>query len=370
MKPTVIITGASGLLGRAIIDGIKENYQIIALDKNAPSSSEGIKEFIRVDLTDIGSIKKALEKIARHNLDEIYSVIHLAAYYDFSGEPSPLYKDLTVEGTKNLLECLQKQKFRVGQFIFSSTHLVMKSKEKGESITEEDELEATWEYPRSKILAEINIRNFHKDIPVVIFRISGAYDEFGHSPPICNQIKRIYERKLESFFYPGDEHKGQPFVHISDIVESFKNCLEHRSELGSEEIFLIAEQNILTYRQLQNRIGQLLYGTEWMTFYVPKFMARAGAWIKNLRNEENEFIKPWMIDQADAHYPVSCKRAQEKLGWIPKHNLYDDLAVIIDNLTKNPAAWYSENGLGDAPSVDVRVLNEFNKHKDYRDEAS
>ena len=37
----------------------------------------------------------------------IASVIHLAAYYDFSGEPSEKYETITVQGTERLLrECL------------------------------------------------------------------------------------------------------------------------------------------------------------------------------------------------------------------------------------------------------------------------
>jgi nucleoside-diphosphate-sugar epimerase len=82
-------------------------------------------------------------------------VIHLAAYYDFSGEPSPLYRTLTVEGTRRLLRALQQ--FKVEQFVFSSTLLVMKPVEQDEvnterSVTENEE--EMWDYPRSKIEAE------------------------------------------------------------------------------------------------------------------------------------------------------------------------------------------------------------------------
>jgi len=39
--------------------------------------------------------------------ERIASGIHLAAYYDFSGEPSPLYDEITVRGTERLLRALQ-----------------------------------------------------------------------------------------------------------------------------------------------------------------------------------------------------------------------------------------------------------------------
>ena len=38
----------------------------------------------------------------------IASAIHLAAYYDLSGQPNPKYDSITVEGTRRLLRGLQK----------------------------------------------------------------------------------------------------------------------------------------------------------------------------------------------------------------------------------------------------------------------
>ncbi len=39
--------------------------------------------------------------------NRIAAVVHLAAYYDFAGKPSPLYQKITVEGTERLLRVLQ-----------------------------------------------------------------------------------------------------------------------------------------------------------------------------------------------------------------------------------------------------------------------
>jgi nucleoside-diphosphate-sugar epimerase len=43
----------------------------------------------------------------------VASVVHLAAYFDFSGEEHPLYDKLNVEGTRLLLRALGD--FEVGQ---------------------------------------------------------------------------------------------------------------------------------------------------------------------------------------------------------------------------------------------------------------
>lgn len=45
------------------------------------------------------SVQTALKRVRYAYGERIASVIHLAAYYDFSGEPSPKYESVTVRGT-------------------------------------------------------------------------------------------------------------------------------------------------------------------------------------------------------------------------------------------------------------------------------
>jgi hypothetical protein len=49
------------------------------------------------------SVAQLVSSVLRDFAEPLASVIHLAAYYDFSGEPSPLYERVTVGGTERLL---------------------------------------------------------------------------------------------------------------------------------------------------------------------------------------------------------------------------------------------------------------------------
>jgi nucleoside-diphosphate-sugar epimerase len=80
----------------------------------------------------------------------IASVVHLAAYFDFTGEDNPLYTNLNVEGTRRLLRALQA--FQVGQFVYSGTMLVHKP-DRSEELMDESLPIATWAYPKSKAAA-------------------------------------------------------------------------------------------------------------------------------------------------------------------------------------------------------------------------
>jgi nucleoside-diphosphate-sugar epimerase len=99
----------------------------------------------------------------------IASVVHLAAYYDTTGEDSPKYDAVTVQGTRRLLSALKK--LGTEQFIFSSTLLVhAPSPDKGVRISENSPLDPPWAYPRSKAETEQLIASEHGDIKTVILR--------------------------------------------------------------------------------------------------------------------------------------------------------------------------------------------------------
>lgn len=342
-RPLILITGNSGLIGEKIVADLARDHRIVGLDVKKPESMPDGSDFVKTDLTDDASVRKALGTVRERHGSRLASVIHLAAYYDFSGAPSDLYDKLTVEGTRRLLRELQR--FECGQFVFSSTLLVMKPAEPGDTIDEGSDLQAEWDYPRSKIQAEKVIASERGDIPAVVLRLAGAYDEGGHSPPLTQQIARINEKKLESHFFPGNQDHGQPFVHLDDTVLAFRRAVEKRDQLAGFQVFLIAEPDAMSYGELQDAIGEALHGTDWTTIRIPAPAAKAGAFVKDKLSGGEEFIKPWMVDLADAHYPVSVDKARKVLGWNPAHRLRDTLPQMIRGLRADPEGWYRENGL-------------------------
>lgn len=343
-RPVVLITGASGLVGTRLIDSLEDSYQVVALDIREPAEPwASLIDFIECDLTKDQSVERALGKVRQEYGNEIASVIHLAAYYDFSGAPSPLYETLTVDGTRRLLRQL-KSRFKVQQFVYSSTLLVMMPASRSQILDESSACAANWDYPASKLRAEAVIEEERGEIPTVILRIAGCYDEGGHSPPITQQIWRIREQKLESHFFPGDASTGQSFVHLDDVASCFRRVVDARESLGSD-LFLIGEPVIYSYAELQNHIGELIHGHRWATMRIPGLVAKAGAWLKDRFTNESQFIQPWMIDMADAHYPISIDHARNRLGWVPEHRLITSLHMMIESLERDPIAWYRENKL-------------------------
>jgi nucleoside-diphosphate-sugar epimerase len=231
----------------------------------------------------------------------------------------------------------------------------MKPSEGGEVITETSPIGAEWDYPKSKLATEKVIREERGAIPAVILRIGGVYNEDCHTVPIAQQIARIYERRFESYFFPGDPSAGQAFVHLDDLIDLFHQTIERRCQLSPYEVFLVAEPDLVSYDELQDLIGEEIYGREWPTIRLPKVIAKAGAWAQEkIYGEDAAFIKPWMIDFADDNYPVSSERAFELLGWQPKKRLRDTIPAMVRRLKENPERWYKVNGIPAPETVEAR----------------
>jgi nucleoside-diphosphate-sugar epimerase len=300
--------------------------------------------FFKVDLESQESIDAAFKTIAEKCGKTITSVIHLAAYYSFTGEHPEKYDLITVGGTEKILNGLKG--FTVEQFIFSSTMLVHKPCSPDEKIREDSLVAPTWDYPLSKVKTEKLLRERHGEIPIVLLRIAGVYDDMCHSIPISNQIQRIYEKQLESKVFPGNLTHGAAFVHMDDLVDALDLAIQKREQLPHEAVLLIGEDKTLSFDQLQRKISFLLFGKEMRTVRIPKFVAKIGAWVQDkLPFFPKSFIKPWMIDLADDNYTLDITRAKKLLGWSPKRSLETTLPVMIHDLKLDPVAWYKENNL-------------------------
>ncbi len=343
MADLVVITGSSGRIGKRLIQRLEGKYQIVGIDFHPPAFKPSHLSFLFADLSDDSSVKTVFEKIRKEQGEKIASFIHLAAYYDFVGGSWDKYEEITLKGTSRLLKELQN--FSVEQFIFSSTLLVHKPTKPGQKIGETSPLAPAWAYPKSKVLTEQIIEKEKGNIPSVILRIAGCYDENCHSIPISQMIQRIYEKDIKGHLFPGDKQHGASFLHFEDLTECLCLVIEKRKELG-EEIFLVGEEKTYSYDQLQNEIGRLLYNKPWFTLRIPKWVAKAGAFMQLLIPSENTpFIKPWMIDLADDHYELDLSHIREKLKWSPKKDLFKALSNMVEKLQESPELWYREQGL-------------------------
>lgn len=340
---TVVVTGSSGFIGESLVERMAPRFQVVGLDIAEPQQLPPNASFASLDLTTDEGVRDALRQVRERHGNRIASVIHLAAYFDLTGEPDPQYEAVTVRGTERLLRALQA--FTVEQFVFSSTMLVHGAGRPGERIDEERPLDPKLPYRASKIETERLVEEQRGAIPVVLLRAAGVYDDLCHSPFIAHQIARIYEQSLKSHVYPGDPRAGQSFIHLEDLTDVILRLVERRRDLPPTTALVLGERDTLSYEELQSEIGRLVHGEEWRTWQVPKTLAKTGAWLQEEVLREDTFIKPWMVDTADDHYALDTSRASELLGWRPRHSLRETLPRMVAALKADPRGWYEANQL-------------------------
>lgn len=342
-KQVVIITGSSGRIGTRIVERLNALYQPIGMDFLAMTSPYPAMEFIYVDLASDHSVQCAFDRVRYAYGNRITSIIHLAAFYSFEGKNLELYDAITVEGTRRILK--EAKKFEVEQFIFTSTMLVHEPTERGIIQNEDSPIRGKWHYPASKVRTERVIREEHGNIPFVIVRIAGCYDDECNCVPISQHMHRIYEKQLASVVFPGDSSHGVPFTHFDDLTDLLLVLMQKRKEIPKDLVLICCEEDSMTYRELQTEFGRLIHGSKkWPMIWIPKPVAKLGAWVQNHTPfMQKPFIKPWMVDLADDNYQFTMDRAKEVLGWTPKHSLRKTLAKLVENLKADPIAWYKRH---------------------------
>ena len=354
-KPIVLITGAAGNLGRSVAAALAGAYRVVGLDRQAQviALPRGRDSYpvIAVDFSDDESVVAALQAVLDGHGRCIASVVHLAAYFDFTGEDNPLYQSVNVDGTQHLLRALQG--FEVAQFLYPSTMLVHAPCRPGERIDEAQPMAPAWAYPRSKAAAEAVVQAERGQIPSVILRLAGVYDTHTMVPTLAQQMARIYERDLQSHLYAGSTLVGQSALHRDDLLDAIRRTVDRRALLATGTEILIGEADAVGYGVVQDRLGQLMHGSPaWLTLSLPKPLAAAGAWVQGqlepvvpdaIDGGKVPFIRPFMVALADDHYALDIGRARRLLDWEHRHHLADELPHLVAKLKADPAAWYAAN---------------------------
>lgn len=345
-RGTLILTGASGRLGAALAGRLSGRFRVVAFSRSGASATPAGIETLAVDLGDDQSVAEGLAAIRDRHGDEVASVLHFAAYYDFTGEDDPRYEAINVEGSARLIRGLAAARLRVGQFVYASTMVVHAPVDPGRTIDEAAPLGPNLPYSRSKLRAEEALRRLRGDIPLVVLRLANVYDDTTHHPVLAQQVRRVFERDPTAGFFPGDPARGQSYLHAEDLLDAVDRIIDRRRELPGDVTFLLGEPGATPYEAIQRELGRLLRGAELPTRRVPKALAKLGAHAMRLKFwGEPPFLRPWMIDRADDHYALDVSRAREHLGWSPSRSLLGTLPAMAELLRNDPEGWYRANDL-------------------------
>jgi nucleoside-diphosphate-sugar epimerase len=142
---TVLVTGASGFLGRAVAAALRDAGHDVRTFQRRPSGVDGVDDVLGT-VTDPAAVRSAVQGVD--------AVVHLAAKVSLAGDPAD-FERVNVTGTRDLLAAARDA--GVTRFVFVSSPSVAHA---GASIAGDDATAASpgnarGEYARTKAAAEL-----------------------------------------------------------------------------------------------------------------------------------------------------------------------------------------------------------------------
>jgi nucleoside-diphosphate-sugar epimerase len=203
------VTGASGFLGGAVCDELLErDHEVRALVRREGSQPPGTAAVLS-DLTDSGSLLRAVESAAPE------CVVHLAAEIASQRDPAKIEK-VNVGGTRKLIAACEAGGVR--RIVFSST--VVTGDAKGALLDEKTELPVETEYGRSKQEGERLLRE--SSLEEVIIRPSHVYGPGGWF--VQEFVNRL--RKPGRFAVIGSGKNWWDVVRVEDVASACADATE------------------------------------------------------------------------------------------------------------------------------------------------
>ena len=240
----ILITGASGFLGSALVDTLLTNhrvFQLIAIYRKHQPTSRALQMVYKSDFASDTDYKDALQAIS--------VVIHCTArvhvMHDQSADPLAEFRAVNVEGTLNLGR--QAAAAGVKRFVFiSSIKVNGEGTKPGQIYKESDHSDPNDPYGISKFEAEQGLRQIAADtgMQVVIIRPPLVYGPGvkANFAALMNAVERGWPLPL------GAIHNQRSLVALDNLVDFIITCINHPN--AANQTFLVSDGHDLSTSEL------------------------------------------------------------------------------------------------------------------------
>lgn len=346
--PTIIVTGASGFIGRHFVEAFVDKFSLICIARRSQQES-GISKhknifWIQADISKTDIIQNIANRIRESgNVDY---VIHLASYYDFTLKKNPEYENTNVNGTKNILELAKTVGTK--RFIFSSSLAACTFFEKDTILTEESPPDADYDYAHTKRIGENMMKEYSEYFPCTVVRLAAVFSDWCEYAPLYIFLEVWLSHKWNSRILGGKGESSVTYIHINDLIKFFLKIIEKSENLPSFNVLIASPNGTVTHNDLYKAATKYYFGRSLNPIKIPKFLAGPGMWFRYLSGKffgKETFEKPWMIKYIDTKLIVENSFTAKVLSWQTTHR-YDvirRLLFIIDKMKNNPADWKIRN---------------------------
>jgi len=294
----IAVFGASGFVGRNVIEALKEADMEIAASDIKGIDIEGV-DFVKADLLDYNEVSKVVKG------SDV--VIHLAASpLHVSIEKPKLNARINIEGTLNIMDAAGEQ--GVKKIIFSSASSLI-GEVKYNPVDEKHPCNPRTPYAVAKHCIEHYLRVYQElyGIDYLVFRFFNIYGLWQY-PESGGLIPIVYKKLTTegSFNVFGDGLQTRDFVYVGDVADFYLKAI--RKDIKNEIINLGTGKGA-TIKEVVEIAGEIL-GIEPKINYLS---SRAG--------EIDNFV-------------ADTKKLKESFGSVPETRLRKGLEMTFEWLGK------------------------------------
>ncbi len=347
---SIVITGASGFIGRFLLDNIKDEFTVFAIARRSRKESnipyhKNI-HWIQCDIANVDTLNDVMNYINDNGGADF--LIHLAAFYDFIYKDNPEYKRTNIDGTLNILKFAQG--IKVKRFIFASSLAACNFPNEGEKITENTTPNADYAYARSKKIGEQLVKEYSNYFPCTVIRLAAVYSDWCEYAPLYKFLSTWLSNKIDSRILAGKGDSAVPYIHVHDIFSLIRIIMKKSSDLNQFNIYNASPDGSVSHKELFRIATLYFYGKSVKPFHIPKPFAYPGIIAKKLLKYlhiiyEEPFEKFWMIQYIDKKLEVDSSFTRRSLNWepAPRYHIMRRLLFLLEKIKSHPDEWRLKN---------------------------
>ncbi|KKO47837.1 hypothetical protein VT06_14685 [Arsukibacterium sp. MJ3] len=304
LEKTILLTGATGFVGRAVASELKTS-ELRLLSRKDPHIAEGI--FCKAEISS--------SSVHLIYLDKVDVVVHSAARVhvmaDTAVDPLEEYRAVNVAGTLNLAR--QAAVAGVKRFIFvSSVKVNGEATTDGETFRCDDEPKPEDPYGISKAEAECGLReiSIETGMEVVIIRPPLVY-----GPGVKANFASMLKFASKNLPLPlGAIHNKRSMVALDNLVDLIVTCIDHPK--AANQTFLVSDDRDVSTTQLLQMMTRAAGKKPWL---LPVPMS----WLKFAGKLTG---KQAVVDRLCGNLQVDISHTKTTLGWSPPITVEEGIA--------------------------------------------
>jgi nucleoside-diphosphate-sugar epimerase len=324
---TVLVTGATGFVGRHVADELARSGRRVRCLARPATDAAALEragfEVVRGEMLDQRSLDAAVR-----NVDAVVHVAGLISARSFTE-----MRRVNVEGTTRIAAAFARARSAPGRFVLISSLAAAGPSRGGRPVREDDVPRPVSRYGLTKLLGERAARReLPRSVPLTVIRPPAVYGP--------------YDRGIHGFFDAaargvslrfGTTPRRVSIVHGEDLAVGVRLALD--ADVAAGRTYFVADPRAHTVDELLAAIGAAV-GRRAVGVRIPDAALRVlGALAEEIarwRGERPLFSRDKVVEFLATGWVCDPGRAMRELGWSPARTLDEGLAAT--------ARWYRAHG--------------------------